>query len=91
MIMKWFTGLMLAINLFLGVKCLLNALNILHDSKLSQGATVTLALVFLSMGAGGFLTAFMKCNDKLALLISLGPWILGFLFVFVSMLTSDYK
>jgi hypothetical protein len=64
---------------------------VLQTSKYSQTATASFALLFLLMGLGGIYFSFIKSNDKMALLISLGPWILSLLFIFITMLTSDYK
>lgn len=89
--MKWLVGLLIGINAYFGFKNLLNVCNILNDSKYSQGATVVFAILFLGMAAGGFWTAFVKGTDKLALAISLGPWIAALGIALFSMLTGDYK
>lgn len=73
------------------MRCLLNALNILQNSKYSQGATSAFAAVFLVMGLGGFYFSFMKVNIKTALVLGLGPWIAALIIIVMTMLTSDYK
>jgi len=89
--MKYLVWLISAINIYLGIHCLLNALHILQNSKYSQGATALYAILFLGMGIGGFYFSIAGSNQKLALLISIGPWILALLFLLFTLLTSDYK
>lgn len=89
--MKCFIWFISAVNVYFGVNCLLNALNILQNSKYSQGATKIFAFLFLFMGLAGIYGSVIKPNLKLALLISLGPWVLALVFLFVTMITSDFK
>ncbi len=89
--MKYVIWLISAVNVCFGVNFLLNALNILHNSKYSQGATKIYAVLFLAMGLAGIYWSVVKPNLKLALLISIGPWVLALAFLFVTMITSDYK
>lgn len=89
--MKYIVWLISAINIYLGIHCLLNVLHILQNSKYSQGATALYAILFLGMGIGGFYFSIACNNQKLALLISIGPWILALLFLLFTLLTSDYK
>jgi hypothetical protein len=84
-------GLISAMNLFFGVRCLLNALNILHTSKYSQGATVLFTVLFLGMGLGGFYFLFFKSNLNMAFILGLGPWVVALLVLLITLLTSDYK
>jgi hypothetical protein len=88
--MKYIIWILSILNIYIGMRCFLNVINVLQDSKYSQGATVVFAILFLSMGIGGLYFAW-KENYKLALLIELGPWVLGLLFLFVNMLIGDYK
>lgn len=89
--MKYFIWLISSVNIYFGFINLLNALNILQSSKYSKTATIVFALLFLTMGIGAFYLSIIKNNQKLGLLLSFGPWVLAILFMFIVMLTSDYK
>ncbi len=89
--MKYFIWLLSSINLYFGFYFLLNVLNILQSSKYGKGATLVMALLLLTMGFGAFYISIAKNNQKLALLLGFGPWILVILFMLFTMLTSDYK
>lgn len=89
--MEYFIWFISAVNLYFGVHCLLNVLNILQNSKYSQGATKIFAVLFVFMGLAGIYWSVIKPNLKVALLISIGPWVLALAFLFFTMITSDYK
>ena len=90
-IMNYFIWFISCINLYFGINCLLNAMNILHNSKYSQSATKVFAALFLLMGIGGFYFSIFKPSLKLALSVALGPWLLALAFLLITMMTSDYK
>jgi len=73
--MKYIDWLLSTINIYFGTTCLLNVLHFLNDSKYSQGATLVFAIVFLCMGIAGFYYSIYSHQYKLALLISISPWI----------------
>lgn len=79
------------VNVVFAVNGLLNAFNILQTSKYSQTATACFAVIFLCMGVGGFYWSIFKINTKLALAISIGPWILALIVLGITMMVSDYK
>ncbi len=89
--MKYCVWLLSVVNIYFGFYNLLNVLNILDSSKYSKSATFFFALIFLTMGLGAFYLSIIKHNQKTALLLTIGPWILALLFLFIVMLTSDYK
>lgn len=89
--MKYFIWFISSIDLYFGIHGLLNAMNILHNSKYSQSATKVFAALFLLMGIGGFYFSIFKPSLKLALSVALGPWLLALAFLLITMLTSDYK
>lgn len=89
--MRYFIWLISAVDVYFGSRALLNVVGILQDSKYSQGATKIFAVLFLCMGLAGIYWSVIKPNLKLALLISVGPWILALVFLLVTMMTSDYR
>ena len=89
--MKFFVWLISAVNVYFGLRCFLNAIHVLHTSKYSQTSTVIFAILFLGLGVAGFYVSIFQGNPKLALLISFGPWILGFVILFISMVTGKQQ
>jgi hypothetical protein len=89
--MKIFFWVLCAFNIYQGLYFFLNVVNLLDSSKYSAKATVVFALLFLAMGAGGIYYALGKNNYRMALLLGLGPWVLGLVFLLFNMLFSDYK
>jgi hypothetical protein len=49
------------------------------------------AILFLLMGIAALFFLFIKHQNKIALWIGIGPWILALLFLLFNMMTSDYK
>jgi len=89
--MKFLVWLICAVNVYLGARCFLNAIHVLHTSKYSQSTTVIFAGLFLGLGAAGLYFSIFKPNMKLALLIAFGPWVLALVVLFVSMITGKYQ
>lgn len=89
--MKVLVWLLSALNLYFGLRCVLNAIHVLHTSKYSQTTTVCLAVLFLGLGAAGLYCAIARNDPRLGLLIALGPWVLGVVFLLITMLTSSYQ
>ncbi|MEP7254951.1 MAG: hypothetical protein ABI666_04195 [Ferruginibacter sp.] len=89
--MKYIVWILLSVNLYLGLRSFLNAVHVLHTSKYSQTATVLFAILFLAMGSAGVYLSLAKDNTKLALLVSIGPWVIALLFLLFNMMTQDYK
>jgi hypothetical protein len=89
--MKVFVWLMSAVNLYFGLRALLNAVGILQTSKYAQTTTVIFAVLFLLLGAAGFYFTSAKHNPKLGLLIAFGPWALAAVVLFVQMTTSKHQ
>jgi hypothetical protein len=88
---KVLVWLLSALNLYFGARSLLNAIHLLHDSKYSQTTTVLLAVLFLGLGAAGLYCSTIRNNPKLGLLIALGPWVLGVVFLLITLLTGNYQ
>lgn len=84
----WFIS---AVNVYLGLRCFLNAIHVLHTGKYSQTTTVIFAVLFLVLGAAGFYLTIFRNDSKLALLVAFGPWVLGLLILFISMVTGRYQ
>jgi len=89
--MKFLVWLISAVNAYLGSRCFLNAIHVLHTSKYSQTTTVIFAVLFLGLGAAGFYFSIAKNDPKLGLLIAFGPWVLALVVLFITMVTSKYQ
>ena len=89
--MKYLVWLISAVNLYLGTRCFLNAIHVLHTSKYSQTTTVIFAVLFLGLGAAGFYFTIARSNPKLGLLIAFGPWVLALVILFITMVTGKYQ
>jgi hypothetical protein len=89
--MKYLVWIISAVNVYLGLRCFLNAIHVLHTSKYSQATTVIFAIVFLGLGAAGFYVTIAKNDSTLGLWISVGPWVLSLLILFVVMITGKQQ
>jgi len=89
--MKFLVWLICAVNVYLGLRCFLNAIHVLHTSKYSQTTTVIFAVLFLGLGVAGFYFSIVKAEMKLALWIAFGPWALALVVLFISMITGKYQ
>ena len=88
--MRYLAWIISPVNIYIGLRCFLNAIHILQTSKYSQTATVIFAILFLGMGIAGFYFCLAQ-NYKIALLIGVGPWVIALLLLLVNMMTGDYK
>ncbi|GAB4418868.1 MAG: hypothetical protein OHK0039_30760 [Bacteroidia bacterium] len=84
-------GLVSTANLYLGARFLLNVLGLLQTTKYGPGATAVFALLFLGLGGAGLYAAIWMGHVRLALLLSLGPWIVGFIGLVISFLLANYR
>ena len=89
--MKIVVWLISSVNIYFGLRCLLNAIHVLHTSKYSQTTTAIFAVLFLTLGAAGFYFSIARNDPKLGLLIALGPWGLALVILFLAMVTSKYQ
>lgn len=80
-----------SINVYIGIRFMLNVLHVLQTSKYSKTATFIYAILFLCMGLLGIYFSCIKHNNGLALWIGIAPWVLALIFLFINMLTGDYK
>ncbi len=83
--------LFLLADAYIGIRFLLNSLNILQTSKYGKGATLLYGLVFTALALAGFYVLFVRGQVKWALWISAGPWVLLLVIQLAAMLFSDYK
>ena len=90
LLMKYLVWLISGVNVYFGIRCFLNAVHVLHTSKYSQATTVIFALLFLALGGAGFYFSLARGDNKVGLWISFGPWVLGLVILFISMVTSKY-
>jgi hypothetical protein len=79
-----------ALNLYLGMRCFLNLVHVLNDSKYSTASTTVFAILFLTLGAASVYYTIWSANPKLALWLGIAPWLLSFVVLFFSMLMSDH-
>jgi hypothetical protein len=89
--MKFLAWLISAVNVYFGLRNFLNAIHVLQTAKYSQTTTVIFAILFLGLGAAGFYVSIFQGNQKLALLLGFGPWVLTVVILFFAMITGDYK
>lgn len=89
--MKFIIFAVSAANFYIGVRFLLNALHILHTSKYAQSSNIIFSILFITLGLAALYFAIFKHSNQWGLLLSIGPWILGLLFLFINMLVGDYK
>ena len=88
---KILVALISCLNVYIGLRFFLNVIHVLETSKYSKTATAIYALVFLTMGALALYFSFIKSDNKIALWIGIGPWVIILVFLLITMLTSDYK
>ncbi len=84
-------GLISFINLYIGIRFFLNVIHVLNTTKYSKTATAIYAILFLAMGALGLYFCFLRSENKIALWIGIGPWLIVLVFLLINMLTGDYK
>jgi hypothetical protein len=80
-----------AVNLYLGTRCLLNVVGVLQTSKYAPGTTAIFAVLFLGFAAASLWFAFWGNNLKLAVWLSVGPWVLALAVLFFSMIFSRHQ
>lgn len=80
-----------AVNLYLGTRCLLNVVGVLHTSKYAPATTAIFAVLFLGFAAASIWFAFWGGNLKLALWLSVGPWALALMVLFFTMILSSHQ
>jgi hypothetical protein len=91
--MKFFlllSGLASAGNLYLGARFFLNVVGLLQTTKYGPVATAVFAVLFLVLGIGGLYAAVWMGDVRLALLLSIGPWVLAVVGMIISALIGYY-
>lgn len=86
--MKYLVLILSAGNLYLGTRCFLNVIGVLQTSKYATGTTALFMVLFLGFGIASIWLAFWGGNPKLALWLTVGPWVLAFVVLFLTMILS---
>jgi len=89
--MKYFIGIISLLNLYLGIQFLLNVIDVLQTSKYSPIAAAIFSTALILMGSTGFYFSLVRDNTKLALSVSVGPWVFILVGILLSLLFSTYK
>ena len=89
--MKYLAYLFSAINLYAGVRFLLNVLGILQTSKYGQGSNIFFAVTLIGASIAALYISIARGNQSLALLVNAIPWILTILLVVGNMIFGDYR
>lgn len=89
--MKYLVYIFSAINLYAGIRFLLNAVGILQTSKYANSSNVFFALTLTTAGVTAFYFSIAKGNHSQALLIDAAPWIITLILVVGNMIFGDYK
>ena len=69
-----------ALNLFLGSRCVLNLVGVLRTSKYATSTTALFAVLFLGFGLATVWFAFW---------LSIGPWVLAILVMFIQLVVGN--
>jgi hypothetical protein len=80
----------LAADLYIGTRFLLNIVGILDTSKYGRAATALYAVLFLALGLTGGYYLFFTPQLNLAVWLSLAPWAIMLIVMFLVMATSRY-
>ncbi len=86
--LKVIAVLFLIFDAIIGIRFFLNVIGVLGTSKYSEKATLIYAIIFITLAITGLYFLFIKHNQKLALWVSIGPWFLMILVMFIAMITS---
>lgn len=89
--MRVLTLIVASLNLFLGARALLELLGVLNSSKYATSTTALFAVLALGLGGACLWFAFVARNPRLGLTLAVGPWVIGLLVVFVSLVTSPKR
>lgn len=82
---------LLAADAYIGIRFLLNVLGARKTSKYGAGSTALYAFLFIGLAIAGCYFLFIRHDLRTSLWLSIGPWALGLLILFITMITSDYK
>ena len=89
--MRYVVYIFSAINLYAGVRFLLNALGVLQTSKYGQGSNVFFAITLTTAGVVALYISIARQNHSLALLIDATPWILTLILLVANLIFGDHK
>jgi hypothetical protein len=89
--MKYLAIIIALLNLYIGLRFLLNAVNILQTSKYSKRSTIMFALLFLGLGGIGIYYSFFAVNYTAASIVGAGPWAIGLFILLINLISEDYK
>jgi len=85
---KYVVLILSAGNLFLGTRCFLNVIGVLQTSKYAASTTALFMVLFLGFGIASIWLAFWGGKPGLALWLTVGPWLLAFVVLFLTMILS---
>lgn len=89
--MKYLVYIFSAINLYAGIRFLLNAIGILQTSKYAQSSNVFFAITLTSAAVVASYISIARQNHSMALLIDAGPWILTLVLLIANLIFGDHK
>lgn len=89
--MKFFAIIFAAINTWIGLRFLANVFGWLQTSKYGSGATIVYAVLFTGLGLAGAYFIFFVQKQATGFWLGLAPWLFSGIFLFINMLTEDYK
>ncbi len=89
--MKYLVYIFSAINLYAGIRFLLNAIGILQTSKYANRSNIFFAVVLITAGLGACYLSVWKGEHGYALIATAAPWGTTLVLLLVNMLFGDYK
>jgi len=89
--MKYLVYLFSSVNIYAGVRFLLNTVGILQTSKYGHGSNIFFAITLTTAGLLAMYFSISRTDHSFALLIDAAPWILTLILLIVNMLFADYK
>lgn len=89
--MKYLAIIIAVLNLYIGFRFFLNAINVLQTSKYSMRSNIVFAILFLLLGAVGIYYSFFEVNYSIASLVGAGPWVLGLFILLINLVSEDHK
>lgn len=89
--MTFFVWVLVVFETWLGLRGLGNLVGLLRTSKYATGTTAVFTVACLAAAGAGIWFVTGGNDPGLALLVTLGPWALVVLVLFVTLLTGNYQ
>jgi hypothetical protein len=86
--MKLIVWAFVILDAWLGLRALLSVVGILQTSKYAPATTALFAILMLGFAAGCIYFLRFRDDLKTALLLAIGPWLLGAAVMFVALITG---